>query len=76
MIVLTRDDVVRQDFHRAFDGAVPLEDHTDMREAVRSARAQAEPGDSVLLSPMTASFDMFNNYEERGKVFKQIVMDL
>jgi UDP-N-acetylmuramoylalanine--D-glutamate ligase len=76
MVVLTRDEVVRQDFHRAFDGAVPLEDHTDMKEAVRSARAQAASGDSVLLSPMTASFDMFKNYEERGKVFKQIVMDL
>ena len=76
MIVLTRDEVVRQELHRAFDGAVPLEDHTDMKEAVRSARAQAMSGDSVLLSPMTASFDMFKNYEERGRVFKQIVKEL
>jgi UDP-N-acetylmuramoylalanine--D-glutamate ligase len=76
MIVLTREDVARQSLHRAFEGAVPLEDHTDMTEALRSARAQAAPGDKVLLSPMFASFDMFRNFEERGKVFKQIVMEL
>jgi UDP-N-acetylmuramoylalanine--D-glutamate ligase len=76
MIILTREDVVRQKLHDAFEGMVALEDHTDMAEAVRSAREQAVAGDKVLLSPMFASFDMFNNFEERGKVFKQIVNDL
>ncbi len=76
MIVLTRSDAVRASLHQAFEGAVPLEDHTDMKEAVASARAQAVPGDAVLLCPMTASFDMFKNYEERGMVFKKIVMEL
>ncbi len=76
MIVLTRADVVRRKMHEAFEGVIALEDHTDMQEAVRSAREQARPGDKVLLSPMTASFDMFDNYEHRGKVFKQIVNSL
>jgi UDP-N-acetylmuramoylalanine--D-glutamate ligase len=76
MIVLTRTDVVRKKLHEAFEGVVPLEDHTDMGEAVSRARAQAVSGDQILLSPMTASFDMFKNYEERGKVFKQIINEL
>jgi UDP-N-acetylmuramoylalanine--D-glutamate ligase len=76
MIVLTREEVVREKLHRAFEGVVPLEDHTDMSAALSSARAQAVSGDKVLLSPMFASFDMFKNFEERGKVFKEIVNKL
>ena len=76
MIVLTREDIVRQKLHQAFEGVVPLEDQTDMAEAVSSARAQAALGDRVLLTPMFASFDMFDNFEHRGQVFKQIVMGL
>ena len=73
MIILTREDTVREKLYKAFEGVVPLEDHTDMTAAVTSARAQAVAGDKVLLSPMFASFDMFKNFEERGKVFKEIV---
>lgn len=76
MIVLTREDVARQSLHRAFEGVVPLEDHTDMAVALQSAQAQAWSGDKVLLSPMFASFDMFRNFEERGKTFKDIVNKL
>jgi len=76
MIVMTRTDIVRRKLHEAFDGIVPLEDHTDIGQAIVAARAQAVAGDKVLLSPMTASFDMFTSYEHRGKVFKQIVNDL
>ncbi|MBF0331440.1 MAG: UDP-N-acetylmuramoyl-L-alanine--D-glutamate ligase [Candidatus Omnitrophica bacterium] len=76
MIVLTREELVRAKLHAAFDGVVPLEDHTDMTAAVASARAQAVAGDKVLLSPMFASFDMFNNFEHRGKIFKEIVNSL
>ncbi|MBF0122891.1 MAG: UDP-N-acetylmuramoyl-L-alanine--D-glutamate ligase [Candidatus Omnitrophica bacterium] len=76
MIVLTREDIVRQKLHKAFEGVVPLEDQTDMAEAVRSARAQASSGDRVLLTPMFASFDMFSNFEHRGQVFKEIVTGL
>jgi UDP-N-acetylmuramoylalanine--D-glutamate ligase len=48
---------------------VPLFDATTLPEAVDIARAQAQPGDAVLLSPACASFDMFDNYEHRARVF-------
>ncbi len=48
----------------------------DMREAVLKAREIAQPGDTVLLSPGCASFDMFRDFEERGRVFKDIVREL
>ena len=41
--------------------------------AVREAQRHAAPGDIVLLSPACSSFDMFENYEERGRVFKDLV---
>src|SRR3990167_9519647 len=44
-----------------------------MEEAVYVANTSAQPADSVLLSPACASFDMFNNFEHRGKVFTEIV---
>lgn len=47
-----------------------------MEDAVRTARAEAVSGDTVLLSPGCASFDMFDNYEHRGRVFKQAVAEL
>lgn len=47
-----------------------------MEEAVRLASALARPGDVVLLSPACASFDMFENYEHRGDVFRQAVNEL
>lgn len=58
----------------------PLVAHTahagDMAEAVQFAGLMAEPGDTVLLSPACASFDMFDNYEHRGEVFKDLVRSL
>lgn len=48
----------------------------DFREAILTASGMAEKGDIVLLSPACASFDHFKNFEERGNVFKKIVMEL
>ena len=48
----------------------------DMPEAVHAARENAEPGDIVSLTPACASFDMYRMFEERGKHFKQCVMEL
>ena len=48
----------------------------DMFEAVMLAKGSARSGDTVILSPMCASFDMFADFEERGRVFKTIVKDL
>jgi UDP-N-acetylmuramoylalanine--D-glutamate ligase len=47
-----------------------------LEKAVSEARRTAEKGDVILLSPACASFDMFDNYEHRGKMFKQIVHNL
>jgi UDP-N-acetylmuramoylalanine--D-glutamate ligase len=60
----------------AFAGIVPVATATTMEEAVRVASRQAVPGNVVLLSPACASFDWFDNYEHRGRVFKTIVMAL
>ncbi len=59
-----------------FKGYVPVEKADTMEHAVNIARTQAKPGDVVLLSPACASFDWFNNYEHRGRVFKDIVLRL
>lgn len=47
-----------------------------LEEAVHHCRRLASPGWNVLLSPACASFDMFHDYEERGRIFKEIVMGL
>jgi UDP-N-acetylmuramoylalanine--D-glutamate ligase len=47
-----------------------------LEEALRRAHASAETGDIVLLAPACASFDQFNSYEHRGRVFKDVVRGL
>lgn len=54
-------------------GRVAIRHAADMTEAVRLAYEAACPGDCVLLSPACASFDMFDNYEHRGRVFAAAV---
>ena len=63
--------------HDAFKNDVPLMvNTTSAEEAVKSAFHLANPGDVVLLSPACASFDLFNNYEDRGQQFKMAVRNL
>jgi UDP-N-acetylmuramoylalanine--D-glutamate ligase len=63
--------------HKAFDGVVKnIVDTSSMAEAVKSAYYLARNGDVVLLSPACASFDLFENYEDRGHQFKQEVRNL
>jgi UDP-N-acetylmuramoylalanine--D-glutamate ligase len=55
---------------------VPMLEATSMQDAVLQASAHAQPGDAVLMSPACASFDMFDNYEHRARVFVQAVHEL
>ena len=60
-----------------FEGLVEMFiETTSMSEAVKIANKMAEKGDTVLLSPACASFDLFENYEDRGRQFKQAVQNL
>ncbi len=63
--------------HEAFEGHVEtMIDTQSMHEAVRFAYKMSEKGDTVILSPACASFDLFENYEERGRQFKTAVRGL
>jgi UDP-N-acetylmuramoylalanine--D-glutamate ligase len=53
--------------------SAPFERASDMKDAVARSYAAAEKGDVVLLAPACASFDMFESFEHRGKVFKEEV---
>ena len=57
-------------------GVVPVERAETLARAVETAARRAQPGDTVLLAPACASFDQFDNYEHRGRVFKQLVREL
>ncbi len=58
---------------RSFTGVVPVYDTASLEDALAACREAAEPGDTVLLSPACASFDLFRNYEDRGDRFKEAV---
>ena len=66
----------RDKFKGILNGSFGYEESDSLEEAVRLAKAKADDGDVVLLSPACASFDMFKDYEDRGNRFKTIVKNL
>ncbi len=60
----------------AFKDIVPVYDTKSMEDAVKLSYQLADEGDNVLLSPACASFDLFKDYEDRGKKFKEAVRNL
>ena len=55
------------------EAALPIQHADNMQHAVELARAAAKPGDIIILSPASASFDLYPNFEVRGREFKNIV---
>ena len=66
----------REQLRLTFKDVVPVEVAGTLPAAVDVARRAAKAGESIVLSPMCASFDMFKDYEHRGRVFKEIVQQL
>lgn len=63
--------------HNFFDGmGIPVRDTHSMKDCVAACYEMAKPGDTVLLSPCCASFDLFKNMEDRGTQFKELVRKL
>lgn len=74
LICLGKDN---KKLHKAFEGLVDeIIDTDNMKDAVRKAYHHGTDGDVVLLSPCCASFDLFENYEQRGRFFKEAVREL
>ena len=69
----TRDQIAETARRHGFHNIIMVQ---DLKEAVRISAEKAEPGDSVLLSPACASWGMFENYEQRGNMFKEYVREM
>ena len=69
----TREQIAETAKRHGFHEIIIVE---DLKEAVKVSAEKAVPGDSVLLSPACASWGMFENYEQRGKLFKEYVREL
>jgi UDP-N-acetylmuramoylalanine--D-glutamate ligase len=65
-----------ESIERSWDGAANCEIATSLADAVERARGLARPGDIVLFSPGTSSFDMFKSYADRGDQFRALVQTL
>ena len=74
LIFLGADNSKLHDFFKDF--GLPIADTSSMQECVSEAYRMAQPGETVLLSPCCASFDLFKSYEDRGKQFKECVCKL
>lgn len=65
-----------QKIRSQIQGSTSLSDSGTLERAVRQAFEAATPGDVVVLAPACASFDQFENYEQRGRIFKELVLSL
>jgi UDP-N-acetylmuramoylalanine--D-glutamate ligase len=66
----------REKIRKALEGSAPIRTASSLKEAVRVGYSRAEAGEVILLAPGCTSFDMFHDFEERGKIFKQEVSSL
>ena len=64
----------RETYEAAFAGAAPLSWEADLASAAARARTLARPGDAVLLSPAAASYDLYDNYGQRGDHFRDLAL--
>ena len=69
----TREKIAEAALRHGFTNIIMVE---DLREAVRVCAEKAKEGDAVLLSPACASWGMFENYEQRGRLFKEYVREM
>ena len=74
LIFLGADNSKLKEFFGSF--GLPIFDTHSMQECVEVAYKTAKSGETVLLSPCCASFDLFKSYEERGRIFKECVCKL
>ncbi len=78
VLIGATSDVINEAVKKASDGEIkiPVFFETEYKNAVLRAKNQAKEGDIVLLSNASTSFDMFNNFEQRGNLFKELVNNL
>ncbi|MBB5034099.1 UDP-N-acetylmuramoyl-L-alanine--D-glutamate ligase [Prosthecobacter vanneervenii] len=67
---------IAQQLKQTFGDLLPCQCATDMADAVQQATALSQPGDAIILSPGTSSFDMYTGYAQRGEVFREAVAAL
>ncbi len=72
LIGATKDKIAKTCDEKGFSDYIKAD---SFEEAVDYCKNNAEPGDAVLLSPACASWDMFKSYEERGRIFKKLVLE-